>query len=59
MIAPHIPSIPKIIGKISTVITWNTKVLINEIIAETSPLFNAVKNDEANILNPLIIKDIE
>lgn len=39
--------------------TWNTKVLKNDITAETNPLFKDVKNDEAKILNPLIMKDIE
>ena len=34
---------------------WNTNVLKKEIIAETRPSFKAVKNDELNILNPLII----
>ena len=38
---------------------WKTRVLKNEIAAETAPLFNAVKNDELKILNPLIIYDIE
>lgn len=33
---------------------WNTNILINEITAETTPLFKAVKNDEANIFTPLI-----
>ena len=34
--------------------TWNTNILINEITAETMPLFKAVKNDDANIFIPLI-----
>lgn len=33
---------------------WNTNILINEITAETTPLFKAVKNDDANIFTPLI-----
>ena len=33
---------------------WNTNILINEITAETTPLFKAVKNDDANIFIPLI-----
>lgn len=57
--ASQIPSIPKIIGSIYIIAIWNTSVLINEIIAETTPLFSAVKNDELYILNPLIMYDIE
>lgn len=39
--------------------TWNSSVLKNEIAPDTIPLFSAVKNDELNILNPLIKYDIE
>ena len=52
----HIPFIPKIIGRISTTDNWNTSVLKNEIAADIKPLFKAVKNDEPNILKPLIKK---
>lgn len=42
----QIPSIPKIMGKISTAATWNSRLLKNEIRAEVSPSFNAVKKDD-------------
>ena len=48
----QIPFIPINIGSINTVIIWKTAVLDVEIIAEISPLFNAVKNDEPKILKP-------
>lgn len=51
----QIPFIPINSGNINITITWNTKVLKNDIKAETNPLLSAVKNDEANILNQLII----
>lgn len=57
--ASQIPSIPHIIGSMYIIAIWNTNVLMNDITAETSPLFNAVKNDELYILNPLIIYDSE
>ena len=43
-------------GRISTTDNWNTSVLKNEIAADIKPLFKAVKNDEPNILKPLIKK---
>lgn len=55
----HIPSIPKISGSMITDANWKTKVLKNETIAEMTPLFNAVKKDEINILNPAKIKTKE
>ena len=45
--AHQIPSIPKIIGRISTDEVWNRSVRKNEIAAEIAPLFKAVKNDDA------------
>ena len=54
-IASHIPFSPQNTGNINIAITWNTSVRKKDITAETSPLFKAVKNAEANILNPLII----
>lgn len=57
--ASHSPFIPQIAGSRYIIIIWNTNVLINEIAADTTPLFNAVKKDEANILKPLIIYDVE
>ncbi len=46
------PPIPNISGNSITAAVWNTKVLKKEIMAETSPLFNAVKNEEPNIAIP-------
>ena len=37
----------------------DTSVRKKEIVAETKPLFNAVKNAEAKILNPHIRSEIE
>lgn len=42
----QIPSNFQINGKIKTAATWNSIVLIKEIAADTSPSFNAVKNEE-------------
>ena len=57
--ASQIPFTPKITGSKNIIDIWNTIVLKNEITAEITPLFNAVNNDEVNILNPLIIYVIE
>lgn len=57
--ASQIPFTPQIAGNMNIIAIWNTNVLKNDITAETSPLFNAVKNDELNILNPLIKYVIE
>ena len=57
--AIQIPFTPQIAGNMNIIAIWNTNVLKNDITAETSPLFNAVKNDELNILNPLIKYVIE
>ena len=48
----QIPSICQNKGKIKIAATWKTRVLKNEINAETSPSFSAVKNDEPKIENP-------
>ena len=48
----HTPSSFQISGSSSTVEVWNTRVRINEITAETMPLFSAVKKDEAKIYVP-------
>lgn len=50
---------PKILGSHRIMITWNNNVLTNDIIADVNPSFNAVKNDDANIFNQLMIYDIE
>ena len=52
----HIPSIPIINGSNITNESLNTKVLRNDITAESHPLLNAVKNDEANTFIPRITK---
>ena len=54
LIALQIPLIPNQIGSVSTMITWNTNVLRNEMTADIRPLFNAVKNDDPKILIPMI-----
>ena len=48
----QMPSTSQNSGKISTAADWNTNVLKNDIEAETSPLFSAVKNAEAKMANP-------
>ena len=50
--APNRPSRPSIIGRIHTVTMGKTRLLKKDKIADTKPLFNAVKNAEAKILNP-------
>lgn len=52
VIAYHIPSTPKISGKNSTDEVWNKRVRKNEMAAEMPPLLRAVKNEDANMLNP-------
>ena len=53
MMANQMPSRPMIRGRISTAEIWKTRVLRNEIIAETPPLFSAVKKDEPKMLKPV------
>ena len=48
----QIPVSPKKAGRIRTEPTWNTRVRRKEITADTSPLFNAVKNADAKMLIP-------
>ena len=55
--ASQMPSISKITGSRNTQINWNTSVLKNEIIADTAPLFNAVKKDDVKIFIPHKIKE--
>ena len=47
------PLMPKIRGRIISEMTMNTSVLQKEIMAETFPLDNAVKNPDEVILIPL------
>ena len=55
----HIPLIPIIKGKIITVLTWNTNVLRNDINADVTPSFNAVKKFDKKIANPANINENE
>ena len=48
----HMPSVPRNRGMTITAMIWNTRVLIKEIIADTTPLFRAVKKPEENMANP-------
>ena len=50
----HMPLMPRKIGRISTQTIWKTSVRKKEIVAETNPLFSAVKNAELKILKPQI-----
>ena len=52
VMAHQTPSKPKKRGKIKTAATSKTTVRRKEIAAETIPLFNAVKNEDAKILKP-------
>ena len=52
------PFTPKTRGKVSTAVLSNTSVLKNEIAAEITPLFNAVKNAEQNTLKPPKINEM-
>ena len=54
IIALQIPFISRKTGRIRIAPIWNTSVLINEITAEITPLFKAVKKLEPKILKPLI-----
>ena len=45
-IAHQMPIGPNIKGRTNTNKIWNTKVLLIEIVAETAPLFKAVKKEE-------------
>ena len=46
------PSSCQISGSSSTAATWNTSVRKNDISAEVSPSFSAVKNEEPKIEKP-------
>ena len=53
---PLIPSPPaasKINGRVRTAAVWNNSVRKNEIMADTGPLFSAVKKEEPKIANPV------
>ena len=49
----QIPSVCNSNGRNKIAIIWNTKVLVKEIIADITPLFKAVKKDDANIFKPV------
>ena len=48
----HIPSIPNIFGNSNTHTAWNKNIRKKEMIADTNPLFSAVKNAEPKIEKP-------
>ena len=48
----HIPSVSNTRGKMITDASWKRRVLKKDIIAETSPLFKAVKRLEAKMFTP-------
>ena len=52
MIALQIPLSPKIIGRINIAPSSKISVLMNEMIADITPLFSAVKKEDPKILNP-------
>ena len=52
--AIQMPSIPRISGRKSTTVTWNTRVRRKEIAADTAPLLKAVKKADPKILKPFI-----
>ena len=49
----QMPNTPKSAGRIKIAAISNKKVRKKEISAETKPLFNAVKNEDAHVLMPL------
>lgn len=52
VMAHQIPSIPNSSGKMRTDSIWKTKVRRKEIVAEITPLFNAVKKADAKMFKP-------
>ena len=50
--AHQIPSVFNRIGKTRMLTIWNKNIRKKEIMAEITPLFNAVKNEELQTLNP-------
>ena len=54
MIELHTPFSSRNSGSTNTQMIWNTSVRANEITADTSPLFSAVKNAEPKMLKPQI-----
>ena len=55
--ASQTPSSPRNIGRSITAPLWNTSVLRNEIMADTTPFPRAVKKAELQILKPQMIKN--
>lgn len=55
----QMPSTPHNRGSNKTATIWKTRVRRKEIIAEVKPSFNAVKNPEAKIANPIKRKEKE
>ena len=44
------PSSLRMIGRMERATSWKTRVLKNDMIADTMPLLRAVKKDDANML---------
>ena len=59
IMAPHIPFTPQKIGRMITDKHSKIKIREQEIMAETIPLFRAVKKAEAKILKPANKKAIK
>ena len=55
----HIPFIPINSGNIKIQIIWNINVLKKDISADINPSLSAVKNEDAYMLNQLMIYDNE
>jgi hypothetical protein len=49
VVANQIHSLPNKYGIENIIIIWNTNILKNEIVADTTQLFNQVKNADQNI----------
>ena len=54
--AHHMTSMPNRNGNSNTQPLSSTNVRVNEIVADTGPLFKAVKNSEAKMLIPVTMK---
>lgn len=59
MMELQIPVSPKISGRSKTAPISKTRVLVKEMIAESSPLLRAVKNEEPKVLKPHSRKEPE
>ena len=59
IVANQMPSTPNSAGRIRTHADWKRSVRANEITAEMSPLFSAVKKLEAKMFSPVSRKENE